>query len=37
VKHLAQIFGGTVGVTSRIGEGSAFTVRLPLADEESEQ
>jgi len=37
VKHLAQIFGGTVGVTSRLGEGSAFTVRLPLADEESDQ
>jgi two-component system phosphate regulon sensor histidine kinase PhoR len=31
VKHLAQTFGGTVGVTSQLGRGSAFTVRLPLA------
>jgi len=31
VKHLALNFGGQVGVTSRLGMGSTFTVRLPLA------
>lgn len=28
VKHLCQVFGGTVSVKSQIGEGSTFTVRL---------
>ncbi len=31
VKHLAQAFGGDVGLTSQPGAGSTFTVRLPLA------
>jgi two-component system, OmpR family, phosphate regulon sensor histidine kinase PhoR len=31
VKHLAQEFDGRVDVSSREGEGSTFTVRLPLA------
>lgn len=30
VKHLAQSFGGEVHVESRLGEGTVFTVRLPL-------
>ena len=30
VKHLTQSFGGSVDVESRPGEGTAFTVRLPL-------
>lgn len=29
VKHLTQVFGGTVGIESRVGEGSTFIVRLP--------
>ena len=31
VKHIAQAHGGQVTVTSRIGKGSAFTLRLPAA------
>ena len=31
VKHLAQSFGGTVGVESQAGQGSRFWVELPLA------
>jgi two-component system phosphate regulon sensor histidine kinase PhoR len=30
VKHLSQAFGGGVSVTSEVGTGSVFTVRLPL-------
>jgi len=29
-RHLAEAHGGTVTVTSRLGEGSTFTVNLPL-------
>lgn len=31
VKHLAQSFGGGVSATSQSGQGSCFTVELPLA------
>ena len=31
VKHLAQSFGGKVGVESEVGRGSVFTVQLPIA------
>jgi two-component system, OmpR family, phosphate regulon sensor histidine kinase PhoR len=31
VKHVAESHGGTVEVRSRLGEGTIFTVRLPLA------
>ncbi|QDU48246.1 two-component system histidine kinase PnpS [Gimesia panareensis] len=29
VKHLVQSFNGTIGVTSKVGEGTTFSVRLP--------
>ena len=29
VKHLVQSFNGTIAVTSKVGEGSTFSVRLP--------
>ncbi len=32
VKHLSQAMGGGITVTSQVGTGSRFTVRLPLAD-----
>jgi len=37
VRQLAQLMGGQVGVTSRLGQGSEFWVRLPfeVADERS--
>ena len=30
VKHIVQLYDGEIQVESRLGEGSAFTVRLPL-------
>jgi two-component system, OmpR family, phosphate regulon sensor histidine kinase PhoR len=30
VKHAIESQGGTISVTSRLGTGSAFTIRLPL-------
>ncbi|MDA0832795.1 MAG: ATP-binding protein [Planctomycetota bacterium] len=32
VKHLCQLFDGSVEVSSQIGSGTTFTVKLPLAD-----
>ncbi len=31
VKHLTQVFSGQVSVSSQVGKGTTFTVRLPLA------
>ncbi len=31
VKHLVQAIGGSISVTSRLNEGSTFSVKLPLA------
>ncbi|MDC0722365.1 sensor histidine kinase [Nannocystis bainbridge] len=30
-KHLVEMMGGTIGVRSQVGQGSVFTVRLPVA------
>ena len=30
VKHAIESQGGTIGVTSRVGSGSTFTIRLPV-------
>jgi two-component system phosphate regulon sensor histidine kinase PhoR len=32
VKHFVQSFSGTVSVSSRLGKGTKFTARLPLAN-----
>ncbi len=37
VKHIAQAHGGHVSVTSRKGEGSTFTLHLPLRDSRGAQ
>jgi two-component system, OmpR family, phosphate regulon sensor histidine kinase PhoR len=37
VKHVAESHGGTVEVRSRLGEGSIFTVRLPVAEARGRQ
>ena len=31
VKHIALAHGGTTTVESRVGQGSTFTIRVPLA------
>jgi signal transduction histidine kinase len=31
VRHVAEAHGGTVGVESELGQGSTFTVTLPVA------
>ena len=36
VKRLTELHGGHVGVNSKMGEGSTFWIRLPLAGTESE-
>ena len=36
VKHIAAIHGGTVNVWSRPGQGSTFTLRLPVLDPDTE-
>jgi two-component system, OmpR family, phosphate regulon sensor histidine kinase PhoR len=33
VKHLCQMFGGSVKVSSQLGQGSTFIVQLPVAEE----
>ena len=32
VKHLVQAIGGSISVTSRLNEGSTFSIRFPLAE-----
>ncbi len=37
VKEIAESMGGSVSVSSTVGEGSTFTVKLPFADETAAQ
>jgi len=34
VKHAVDLHGGTIGVTSAVGQGTRFTVRLPVSRED---
>ena len=36
VKHLCQVFGGSVKVSSQVGQGSTFSIRIPAAIEPAE-
>ena len=36
VKHIAALYGGSVGVESTEGQGSTFTVKLPILEEKHE-
>lgn len=37
VKHLSQVFGGSIELLSEVGEGSTFVIRLPLANSQQAQ
>lgn len=37
VRQIVQQHGGTISVESKVGEGSAFTVRIPCVDEEPDK
>jgi signal transduction histidine kinase len=36
VKHLTTLMGGKIAVKSKVGDGSTFTVKLPLKTKASE-
>jgi two-component system phosphate regulon sensor histidine kinase PhoR len=33
VREIAELHGGTVGITSKVNQGSTFTLRIPLGEE----